>query len=210
MVVFTVIFGKLGKLPSDGASYALLVFAGMLPWTFFSTALADASGAIPSAGPKAAGLLKYGGTYPGAYLLRRAVFMPWELESIQSGFAEKVRFVGHVAADELPDYYRLADAFVMPSTGEGFGIAFLEAMASGVPVIGGNKDGSLDPLADGQAGTAVDPNDSATLASAICSALRCPAFIPERTYRFSETAFCCHLQELVDSLIAADRWSTVS
>src|SRR5207248_7790001 len=37
MVVFTVIFGKLAKLPSDGtAPYALMVFAGMLPWTFFA------------------------------------------------------------------------------------------------------------------------------------------------------------------------------
>jgi lipopolysaccharide transport system permease protein len=44
MVVFTVIFGKLAKLPSDGAApYALMVFAGMLPWTFFASALSDAS-----------------------------------------------------------------------------------------------------------------------------------------------------------------------
>jgi lipopolysaccharide transport system permease protein len=44
MVVFTLIFGKLAKLPSDGsAPYALMVFAGMLPWSFFATALADAS-----------------------------------------------------------------------------------------------------------------------------------------------------------------------
>lgn len=42
MVVFTVIFGKLAKLPSDGnAPYAVLVFAGMLPWQFFSTALSS-------------------------------------------------------------------------------------------------------------------------------------------------------------------------
>jgi ABC-type polysaccharide/polyol phosphate export permease len=47
MVVFTVIFGKLARLPSDGdAPYALMVFVGMLPWTFFSTALADASGGL--------------------------------------------------------------------------------------------------------------------------------------------------------------------
>jgi lipopolysaccharide transport system permease protein len=47
MVVFTVVFGKLAKLPSDGAlPYALMVFAGMLPWSFFSTALADASNSI--------------------------------------------------------------------------------------------------------------------------------------------------------------------
>jgi lipopolysaccharide transport system permease protein len=47
MVVFTVVFGKLANLPSDGdAPYALMVFAGMLPWTFFSTALADASNSL--------------------------------------------------------------------------------------------------------------------------------------------------------------------
>lgn len=49
MLVFTVVFGQVAKLPSDGAApYALLVFAGMLPWTFFSTALADASNSLVS------------------------------------------------------------------------------------------------------------------------------------------------------------------
>lgn len=47
MVVFTVIFGRVAKLPSEGdAPYALMVFAGMLPWTFFSTALAEASNSL--------------------------------------------------------------------------------------------------------------------------------------------------------------------
>jgi lipopolysaccharide transport system permease protein len=47
MVIFTVIFGKLANLPSEGtAPYAIMVFAGMLPWTFFSSALADASGSL--------------------------------------------------------------------------------------------------------------------------------------------------------------------
>jgi lipopolysaccharide transport system permease protein len=47
MVVFTVVFGKLAQLPSDGsAPYALMVFAGMLPWTFFATAVADASNSL--------------------------------------------------------------------------------------------------------------------------------------------------------------------
>jgi lipopolysaccharide transport system permease protein len=47
MVIFTVIFGQLAKLPTDGtAPYALLVFAGMLPWNFFATALADASNSL--------------------------------------------------------------------------------------------------------------------------------------------------------------------
>jgi len=47
MLVFTVIFGRIAKLASDGtAPYALMVFAGMLPWTFFSTALAEASNSL--------------------------------------------------------------------------------------------------------------------------------------------------------------------
>ena len=51
MVVFTVIFGKLASLPSEGtAPYAIMVFAGMLPWTFFSNALADSSNSIVGSG----------------------------------------------------------------------------------------------------------------------------------------------------------------
>lgn len=47
MVVFTVIFGKLAKLPSDGtAPYPILVFAGMLPWFLFSSILNDASNSL--------------------------------------------------------------------------------------------------------------------------------------------------------------------
>ncbi len=47
MVVFTVIFGKIAKLPTVGdAPYALMVFAGMLPWTFFSTALSESSSSL--------------------------------------------------------------------------------------------------------------------------------------------------------------------
>ena len=47
MVVFTVIFGRLAKLPSEGnAPYALMVFAGMLPWQFFSSALMESSSSL--------------------------------------------------------------------------------------------------------------------------------------------------------------------
>ena len=41
MLILTVVFGRFGKLPSGGAPYPLLVFAGMLPWQFFSTALSE-------------------------------------------------------------------------------------------------------------------------------------------------------------------------
>jgi lipopolysaccharide transport system permease protein len=47
MVVFTVVFSKLAKMPSEGtAPYAIMVFAGMLPWIFFSSALTDVSNSM--------------------------------------------------------------------------------------------------------------------------------------------------------------------
>jgi lipopolysaccharide transport system permease protein len=47
MIVFTIVFGRIAKLPSiEGVPYSLLVFAGMLPWTFFSSALSDAANSL--------------------------------------------------------------------------------------------------------------------------------------------------------------------
>ncbi|HAM52942.1 MAG TPA: phosphate ABC transporter permease [Nitrospiraceae bacterium] len=46
MAVFTVVFGKLAKLPSGGVPYPIMVFAAMLPWQFFSSGLSDASGSL--------------------------------------------------------------------------------------------------------------------------------------------------------------------
>jgi lipopolysaccharide transport system permease protein len=46
MIVFTVIFGRLAKFPSDGVPYPILVYAAMLPWQFFSTCFSDASNSL--------------------------------------------------------------------------------------------------------------------------------------------------------------------
>lgn len=46
MVVFTFVFGQLAKLPSQGVPYPILVFAGMLPWQFFSNALSECSNSL--------------------------------------------------------------------------------------------------------------------------------------------------------------------
>jgi lipopolysaccharide transport system permease protein len=47
MLVFTIVFGRIAQLPTDGtAPYALMVFAGILPWTFFSTGLSEASNSL--------------------------------------------------------------------------------------------------------------------------------------------------------------------
>ncbi len=46
MLILTVVFGKLGKMPSGGVPYPLLVFSGMLPWLFFSTALLESGNSL--------------------------------------------------------------------------------------------------------------------------------------------------------------------
>jgi phosphatidylinositol alpha-1,6-mannosyltransferase len=70
-----------------------------------------------------------------------------------AGVSERVRFLGGVGLQSLIEIYRAADLFVMPSTGEGFGVAFLEAMASGTPALGLETAGAKDALADGELGT---------------------------------------------------------
>jgi lipopolysaccharide transport system permease protein len=46
MVIFTLIFGRLAKLPSDGAPYPIFVYAGLLPWTFFANAVTTSSNSL--------------------------------------------------------------------------------------------------------------------------------------------------------------------
>jgi lipopolysaccharide transport system permease protein len=48
MLVFTIVFGNLAKLPSEGAPYPIMVFAGMLPWQFFANALSESSNSLIS------------------------------------------------------------------------------------------------------------------------------------------------------------------
>jgi glycosyltransferase involved in cell wall biosynthesis len=87
------------------------------------------------------------------------------------GVADRVVFAGYVSEEEKADHYRLADVYVMPSAGEGFGFVFLEAMACGIPVIGSKVDGSREALRDGRLGTLVDPHDAKECKKAIRSAL---------------------------------------
>ena len=51
MVVFTIIFGRIAKLPSEGVPYPILVFAAMLPWQFFANSLAESSNSLIANAP---------------------------------------------------------------------------------------------------------------------------------------------------------------
>ncbi len=75
------------------------------------------------------------------------------------GVAHLVRFLGFVPFEQLSALYRAADLFILPSTGEGFGIVYLEAMASGAPALGLKAGGAIDALGDGALGAAPEPDD---------------------------------------------------
>ncbi|HCW76307.1 MAG TPA: hypothetical protein DHU63_07195 [Candidatus Marinimicrobia bacterium] len=80
---------------------------------------------------------------------------------------EHVDFLGWVPPDRVNDYFRRAAVFVMPSLMEGFGLVFLEAMAAGLPVIGGNVGGTRELIEDGVNGFLVEPLDERALAKKI-------------------------------------------
>ena len=85
-----------------------------------------------------------------------------------AGVSDRVKFMGAVDRETLVEAYRDADLFVMPSTGEGFGIAYLEAMACGTPALGLAVAGACDALADGELGIVASQE---TLAEGISNAL---------------------------------------
>ncbi|MEO8378219.1 MAG: glycosyltransferase [Acidobacteriota bacterium] len=87
------------------------------------------------------------------------------------GVSGRVVFTGLFPEADKPDLYSLADAYVMPSRGEGFGFVFLEALASGVPVIGSKVDGGREALREGLLGRLVDPTNPAEIRAAILETL---------------------------------------
>jgi glycosyltransferase involved in cell wall biosynthesis len=97
-----------------------------------------------------------------------------EFQSLSSelGINDQVRFLGRVAEEELPDWYRAADLFVLPTVAyEGFGMVTVEALASGTPVVGtpaGATPELLEPLDPRLVARGSDPD---SLALAIRAAL---------------------------------------
>jgi phosphatidylinositol alpha-1,6-mannosyltransferase len=115
------------------------------------------------------------------------------------GVADRVRFVGYVLDDDLPDLYRTADLFVMPSTGEGFGIVFLQALACGVPVIGGGNDGSRDPLRDGFDGEMLTTNEVNELANSIILLAHANGLAVNKRMPFTRDRFNAMLNQIMAS-----------
>lgn len=95
-----------------------------------------------------------------------------------SGMSDHVIFTGSVPAEELAAHHTLADVFAMPCRTrgagldvEGLGIVFLEASASGVPVIAGRSGGAPETVVENETGLTVDGTDVDAIADAIVSVL---------------------------------------
>ena len=84
------------------------------------------------------------------------------------GIEDRVIFLGYIEDSKLPEVFRMADIFVLPSvTSEAFGIVVLEAMASGVPVIATNVGGIPEIVKENEAGLLVPPGNELELRNAI-------------------------------------------
>ncbi len=127
-----------------------------------------------------------------------------KLESLVSnlGLQSCVKFLGRISDNDVLALYRSSSVFIMPSTKEGFGIVFVEAAAAGLPVIGGNRDGSTDALADGSIGRLINPRSRPEIIAALSEALaNHPKSAGMEVARFSFPNFATHVDELVRHIV---------
>jgi glycosyltransferase involved in cell wall biosynthesis len=96
-------------------------------------------------------------------------------QAARLGLAERVHFLGLLAHDRLLALMARADVFVQPSSPEGFGQVYAEAMSQGTPVIACRDEGPADYVQDGVNGWLVAPGDADALAAVIATALDDPA-----------------------------------
>jgi phosphatidylinositol alpha-1,6-mannosyltransferase len=102
--------------------------------------------------------------------------------AVEHGVADHVRFTGSVPWPELPAHYAAGDVFAMPCRTrfggidvEGLGIVYLEAAATGLPVVAGTSGGAPDAVRDGETGVVVDGRDAERVAAEVASLLADPA-----------------------------------
>ena len=86
--------------------------------------------------------------------------------TIKLGIRDSVSFIG--LRYDIPELLKVADIFAHPSKREGLGIAPLEAMASGLPIVTSNIQGIKDYSVNGLTGFSLDPSDSEGFSTAIC------------------------------------------
>lgn len=126
-----------------------------------------------------------------------------EAKAAALGLQGTVVFAGSIPENQKPEYYRLADAFVLASHGEGFGIVLLEAMACGIPVLGSTLDATQEALLHGELGPSANPQDSAALAAAVLLAIERPKAVPNQLGFYAFDRFQSRTETAIGQLLAA-------
>jgi glycosyltransferase involved in cell wall biosynthesis len=98
-----------------------------------------------------------------------------DVEVLMAPFGDRVRLLGAVPHADLPAVYAAADLYVWPAINEAYGMAFLEAQASGLPVVAGRTGGVPAVVADGVTGLLTPVGDAAAFAAAVTRLLDDPA-----------------------------------
>ncbi|HEV2450985.1 MAG TPA: glycosyltransferase family 4 protein, partial [Streptosporangiaceae bacterium] len=122
------------------------------------------------------------------------------------GVSESVLFAGSVPWPELPGYYDAGDVFAMPCRTrrggldvEGLGLVYLEASATGLPVVGGDSGGAPDAIKDGESGYVVPGRSVAAVADRVIELITDPA----RARSMGEQGLAWVRQEWTWDLVAA-------
>ena len=118
------------------------------------------------------------------------------------GVHDRVVFAGFITEARKVDYYRLADAYIMPSRGEGFGIVLLEALACGLPAMGSTVDGSREALLEGALGELVDPANAGQVVTGIMNTLARRKGVPDRLQEYATSAFHKRASGIVSEVLA--------
>ncbi|MDQ6788802.1 MAG: glycosyltransferase [Acidobacteriota bacterium] len=124
----------------------------------------------------------------------------WLKAETEKNFPEKIIQLGHLDKETLADYYANADVFVHPNPREPFGIAPLEAMASGVPTLAPNAGGILS-YATNENAWLVKP-DAKSFAATVGEIIDNPALRAEKTAKGVETAQANTWEKSTNRLLA--------
>jgi len=156
-----------------------------------------------------------------AEALAKLADRPWRLIALGEGPArpeieaalralgpERVVFGGVVSERELAAWYAAADLFVWPAVREAYGLAMLEAQASGLPVVAGREGGVSEVVQDGVTGILCAPRDARAFADAVAALLDDPArraamAARARAFVAGERSLARAVGTLTDALTAA-------
>jgi glycosyltransferase involved in cell wall biosynthesis len=116
-----------------------------------------------------------------------------------AGVADRVTFLGQIPEDELPDRYRAADVFVVPTRAlEGFGMVLIEALACGTPVVG-TRVGAIPEVAGGIRGFVLAEPDPASIADAVARAQR-PVDVEEVLRRYAPDRIAERYERILEAI----------